>query len=42
MNLVGRGQILDILAGGADVNGLSLVKGVQKIEESRWMLQFSA
>lgn len=30
MDLVRRGQILDILTGGADMNGFRLVKGVRK------------
>lgn len=30
MGLVRRGQILDILAGGADMNGFRLVKGLRK------------
>lgn len=42
MNLVRRGQILDVLADGADVNGFRLVKGVRKIEESGLMLKFLA
>lgn len=30
MDLVRRGQILDILAGGADMSGFRLVKGLRK------------
>lgn len=40
--MVRRGQVLGIIALGADMNGFRLVKGVGEREESRLMLKFLA
>lgn len=42
MNVLRRGQTLDILADGADGNGFRLVKDARILEESRLMLMFLA